>query len=153
MKQKLSKEEEQILLLLDIKNEFRQLEDKEIIEIGKQYCNDTQFISKIKYLKLYLHNTKENIDKMLSEVVLNNINIPFCSQKDYIDISKFMIHLNNYKLKSKYSQSMIDALNTQYKLPTMNFIKFLNKIGYIKNGVTYSIHPVIYKYISKLLEK
>lgn len=158
LKQQLSKEDEQLLVLLETKKEFPYMTDKDIYDISKQYCIDSSYISKLKYAVLFLLNDKDQIDKHLSNIVLSNIKPHFCLIKDYIGICKYMIFLKHkgVKLKNIYSKIMIEEHNILYnnqdKEIKLNFEKFLYKIGYICINGVYKFPPHTYKYINEIIK-
>ena len=158
MKQQLTKEDEQLILLLEIKREFPFMVDSDIYNISKAYCSDSTYISKLKYAILFILNDKDQIDKHLSNIVLSDIKPRYCNIKDYISICKYMIFLKHkgVKLKNVYSKFMIEEHNLLYtnqdKEIKLNFEKFLYKIGYVNENGKYKFSNNTYKYINEIIQ-
>ena len=158
MKQQLTKEDEQLILLLEIKREFPFMLDSDIYDISKAYCSDSTYISKLKYAILFILNDKDQIDKHLSNIVLSDIKPRCCNIKDYISICKYMIFLKHkgVKLKNVYSKFMIEEHNLLYtnqdKEIKLNFEKFLYKIGYVNENGKYKFSNNTYKYINEIIQ-
>ena len=63
-KNSLSKEEEQKLILSKIKLEFNNLPNIAILSIAEEYCKNSTYISKIKYLYLFITSTQNELEKI-----------------------------------------------------------------------------------------
>lgn len=151
-KPKLSKEEEQKLILSELKKEFNCLNNEDILNMAKQHLKSASYISKIKYFMLFITKSQEEISTYLSEIIISSSKVNYINTKDFAQTLKQMMQIQPHiKLRDKYTMQEIISINNKNMI-SIKFESFLGKLGYIKKGNMYVIDKNIYKYSHDIIK-
>jgi len=127
------------LIVNEIKNKFLNKTEDEYIKIAKKQIIDKQYINKLNRYNIMNKIIKNSFygDYLLSKVISSDISS--LQNKSFIDFLRFGIEfkLKIKSLKDRYSNKEIREINK--KMNSKKFLKFIQKMGFIKGEAKYFI--------------